>query len=252
MMETLSHTIELPSKIHHFPTHHNLGNSVLGTPIGYFTVGHGSKQILIMSGLHGDEFEAQILLDAIFRELITTQHFARYFESWTIAILPVANPDGAHLRQRWNANLVDLNRNFPTKDWNPAPLKPRYTPGPAPASEPETKNIITLIKGHRPILVLDIHSFQTSAVLPCLPSKNRFPCDGDLLDHLIKRLAHNLHVPIGDEVLGYETAGGKHTWCQEQGIPEITLEVKRNINHQEIVERYLGPTILFLDDFLHA
>ena len=35
--------------------------------------------------------------------------------SWRV--VPILNPDGLLARSRVNANQVDLNRNFPTRDW---------------------------------------------------------------------------------------------------------------------------------------
>lgn len=247
-------TIQLPVPLISSLNHHQIGHSVLGQPLGFFTIGSGTKTIILMSGLHGDEIEGQFFLYTLLREFITNPLLQKFKKKWLVIILPIANPDGLILRQRWNFRNVDLNRNFPSSDWTPEALNPRYPPGQAPASEPETQAIINLIKKYKPELVLDCHSFKTAAILPCLP--NIGPSFSKLkktqFDDLIEKWASASHMQVGDEVLGYQTAGGKHTWCQENNIPEITLEIEKGIGQFEIVNRYLPSTLQFLLSFLQC
>lgn len=83
--------------------------------------------------------------------------------------IPVLNPDGFLARKptRVNARGVDLNRNFPTPDWErDAPRyweqrtrkDPRRWPGPAPLSEPESRFLHAQMDSFRPQLIVSIHA----------------------------------------------------------------------------------------------
>jgi protein MpaA len=72
---------------------------------------------------------------------------------WVIRNL---NPDGARKYQRQNAHKVDLNRNG-TYLWQGTALSREYYPGPAPASEPETKAYISFLEAVKPDVVLIYH-----------------------------------------------------------------------------------------------
>ena len=96
------------------------------------------------------------------------------------AVVLAANPDGLVRGTRGNARGVDLNRNFPTKDWRPDPVMHRYTldaprdvvlsPGASPGSEPETKALMALIEELRPDAVVALH-----APLACIDDDNQGP-----------------------------------------------------------------------------
>src|SRR6185295_18230978 len=117
---------------------------------------HGNTQrILLIGGMHGDEFSA---ISTVFHWM---QRLAQdRFQPFYWRVIPALNPDGM-LRipaTRTNARGVDLNRNFPTPDWDETALPyweritngdPRRYPGPAPASEPETRWLMRHIERFR-------------------------------------------------------------------------------------------------------
>ena len=71
-------------------------------------------------------------------------------------ILPVANPDGAAYNTRYNANKVDLNRNFATANRiNNAEF------GRTALSEPEARAIQQLIRQYNPDRIVSIHQSQS-------------------------------------------------------------------------------------------
>ena len=102
-----------------------------------------------MGCIHGNE-QAGI---AVARRLLTVAPPAHV----TMWILPVLNPDGAAADTRQNADLVDLNRNFP---WHWQQLGVRgdqqYS-GPRPLSEPESRAARGLILRARPQITIWFH-----------------------------------------------------------------------------------------------
>lgn len=170
------------------------------------------KRILVISGIHGDEPEAMELA-SIWNERL--QRIKTPSNSWRI--IPVLNPDGQAKRTRYNANKVDLNRNFPTKDWSDLALSswerfhqshPRRFPGNSAASEVETLCIIKHIEDFRPDLVVSIHT-----------PYGQFDFDGPA-DKKIKTA-----------LLPWKRIGtfpgslGRYLW-EERGIPVLTIELR--------------------------
>ena len=86
---------------------------------------------------------------------------------WRIA--PLINPDGllAPKSTRVNANGVDLNRNFPTPNWQQEAPRywkvrtgsdPRRFPGKAPVSEPESRWVYNQIDVFKPDVIISVHA----------------------------------------------------------------------------------------------
>lgn len=133
------------------PIFHSDYNSKAATP----------KKILVLSLIHGDEKQAGELGRFWLERLEKIE--AR--NSWRI--IPIANPDGVNNNTRTNANGVDLNRNFPTGDWNSDAVKywekyakksPRRFPGKGPGSELETQCYLGHIDEYKPDFVISIHT----------------------------------------------------------------------------------------------
>lgn len=121
-------------------------------------------RILLIGGIHGDELTS---VSIVFRWLQWMEESDPGQYHWRI--IPVANPDGllASPSQRMNGRGVDLNRNFPTPDWNkdahPYWVKrtgrdPRRYPGLSAMSEPETRWLHNQIDGFRPDLIISVHA----------------------------------------------------------------------------------------------
>jgi protein MpaA len=108
-----------------------------------------------MGGVHGSEpsgvATVRILLDALSKLPETA------FDQ-KVVVMPVANPDGYASRERKNAHGVDINRNFPEKGFKQGKKSDRFYGGATPASEPETKAIIDVVKKYNPHLVISLHA----------------------------------------------------------------------------------------------
>src|SRR6185436_19771908 len=144
------------------------GRSHLGIPLEVWKPA-GRCALLMFAGIHGEEPETTYALSRALRQLrMPSPH---------CAVVLAANPDGLIRGTRGTARGVDLNRNFPTRDWQAEPTTHRSTiddpsdillsTGSGPASEPETKALIALITELKPERVIALH-----APLACIDDAN--------------------------------------------------------------------------------
>lgn len=187
------------------------GRSVLGLPLEVWRPAKQCK-LLIFAAIHGEEPETTYALSRALRQLTEPPEHC--------AIVLAANPDGLVRGTRGNAHGVDLNRNFPSKDWQPKPVTHRstiedksdilLTTGQRPASEPETQALLGLIGEVKPRAVVALH-----APLACIDDANGSP--------LGQRLAQRTAMPLVRDV-GYPTPGSFGSWGSDNGVPVVTYE----------------------------
>ncbi|MBS7808992.1 M14 family murein peptide amidase A [Variovorax sp. PCZ-1] len=120
-------------------------------------------RVLVVGGIHGDELSsASLALHwlQLAKEIPADAHWR---------FVPLLNPDGLLMSpaRRTNANGVDLNRNFPTPNWEreakiyweqKVKRDPRRWPGPKPLSEPESKFLHDEMERFKPHLIVSIHA----------------------------------------------------------------------------------------------
>ena len=126
-------------------------------PLIFTTFGKSSGKIaLFLGGVHGDESPSVYILFRLARFLKKNPEL---YPDKKIIIAPLINPDGFFSRPqtRTNSRGVDINRNFPTKDWKQS-RKDRYYSGPYANSESETKFQIALMNRFKPTYMMSIHS----------------------------------------------------------------------------------------------
>ena len=119
-----------------------------------------ARRILVFGLVHGDEpWSGSLARSWLERAMGGVNR-----NQWRI--VPVINPDGYEKSTRTNANGVDINRNFPTQNWEKeasaywirSRKNARRFPGKAGASEPETQCMLRQIEDFRPDLVVAIHA----------------------------------------------------------------------------------------------
>ena len=87
------------------------GYSVRNNPVYSLTAGSGDKRIFMWSQMHGNESTTtKAVFDFLNWLKSEDAKAAAYRNFFTFYIIPIANPDGALLYTRENANNVDLNR----------------------------------------------------------------------------------------------------------------------------------------------
>lgn len=90
-----------------------IGQSVLGRSIQMITLGRGEEKILFWSQMHGDEPSATPALLDMANYLLehADDPVARsILDKYTLLMIPMLNPDGAEVYERFNAQGIDINR----------------------------------------------------------------------------------------------------------------------------------------------
>ncbi|MCB0348888.1 MAG: DUF2817 domain-containing protein [Bdellovibrionales bacterium] len=166
------------------------------------------KPILFIGGVHGDEPEGVRLAEELILHL---ENSTQKYAPWVL--IPCLNPDGYKAKQRTNGNGVDLNRNYPSKNWSKEFSKDRYYPGPRPGSEPEIQALIQFIKEEQPRLIVHFHSWEPCIVYAGEPGK---------VD--AKRLSDCSGYELKDDI-GYPTPGSLSAFgWKDLKIPVICIE----------------------------
>lgn len=194
------------------------GISVEGRPIEVIELGEGEEVTLFLGVFHGDEPQGKYILNRLKEYLIDNPDI---LHNKKVVLVPVVNPDGLARKTRVNANGVDINRNFPTRDWDSKPTKVKFMPGIKPLSEPETKAVISILKKYNPQKIISIHS-----PMRCVNY------DGPAKELAIEISKYNKY-PV-KSYIGYSTPGSFGTYAgKERNIPVVTLEVP-NISDEEV------------------
>ena len=158
--------------------------------------------ILIVGVVHGDEPQGEYLINKYLGEV----------EDSGMLFIPSLNPDGKDKGTRVNSNGVDINRNFPTKNWELSD-KDNYYGGDFPASEIETRFLLDVIEEYNPRLILTLHT----------PYKI-VNYDGPAKE-ISEKISKIIGYPV-EESIGYPTPGSFGTYAGvERNIPTITLEM---------------------------
>ena len=205
-----------------------VGKSVSGQPIELCHVGGSDigsiNSLLIIGSVHGNEPAGISVVD----ELIKLGAGGNS-DLWVIRN---ANPDGADLATRQNANAVDLNRNFPT-NWLPSEVGTKTYSGTNPASEPETQSLMRAIDLVKPRTVITIH--QPYGLVDCSKGAD------ENLDEKLSKLTGLPATCIPDEMADSPTntyTGTISQWVNGR-YPESTavaLELEAEVDRQKIAK----------------
>jgi hypothetical protein len=222
-----------------------VGRSVQGRDILAWRLGTGDKILLIMGGIHGG-FEANTVM--LVNEFVTLfeGNPDNVLPGITLVLVPVINPDGLaqgrRLEGRFNANGVDLNRNWGC-EWSPDSYfqQRKVDPGAHAFSEPETQALAQLVRDLQPAAVLSYHSAAHGVFAGSCEGGH-----GSL--ELAAVLGEAAGYPYGQPFSAYPVNGTAASWIDGQGIPAVDVELTgtrdsefvRNLRGLMAVQRWLA------------
>lgn len=216
-----------------------IGRSVEGRAINSYTFGDGDAHIVFVGGIHGGYEWNSVLLayEAIDYFTVNADAIPKGVK---VTIIPNANPDGVFAvvgkegrfaradvpegdaaEGRFNANGVDLNRNFECK-WQPESSWRGETvsAGTSPFSEPEAQALRGFVADHTPDAVIFWHS-QANAVYAS-------ECENGILGGtraVMEAYASAAGYPAVDTFDAYPVTGDAEGWLASIGVPAITVEL---------------------------
>lgn len=218
-----------------------IGRSVEGRNIESYSYGTGPKRIVFVGGIHGGYEWNSVLLAYQFMDYLTANPDA-VPANLTVTVIPDLNPDAVFrvtgkegrfaisdvatdpqilASARFNADTVDLNRNFACK-WQPKSTwqKKTVSAGTAAFSEPETLAFKNFVADAAPDEVVFWHS-AAGAVYASQCGKGILP--GTL--SMMNAYAEAAGYLAVKEFNAYPTTGAADDWLSTLGIPAITVEL---------------------------
>lgn len=198
-----------------------IGYSVKGRPIVAYYYGSGNTTILFNGGIHGSEPSGTYILQDFVARLDSEAH--KIPAGKQVVVVPNTNPDAIAANSRFNANGVNIDRNFPESDWQrdivtAGGAKPGGG-GSAPLSEPETRALANLTTSLRPRMTISYHS-QGSAL------GHNETGDAATVASLYARNVGYRMFGNAESELGYEFTGEYEGWIAEKlGLPAILIEL---------------------------
>ena len=200
-----------------------IGYSVKGRPIVAYYYGSGATTILFTGGIHGSEPSSTSTMQTWASHLDTYAY--KIPANKQVVIVPNVNPDGIAAGSRYNANGVNLARNFAASDW--ATDIETTTGilagggGLAPVSEPETRALANLTTQLNPRLEVSFHAQGR------LVGANDF-ADSHAIGSVYASLTgySTMFGSSAEDIMGYGFSGQYEIWIGERlGKPALLIEL---------------------------
>lgn len=211
-----------------------IGKTVEGRDVTLLRIGHGPFVIVFCAAIHGNEVGTAKLMRFLASYLSRETAMHSRFSFLCIGVLNVdgyelarKNPDYLHGGRigRFNANGVDLNRNFPTTSfteksvWSHGKDYAETTEvfcGSSPGSEPENAVLRDLVTKEKASLLWMFHSVASEIMAS----------HDDEAEHLAALFSARTGFRQGthEEWLQLHQTGTAKEWCEEQGIMYLESE----------------------------
>ncbi len=202
------------------------GETTTRLPILGYRFGDAGPKVLVIGGVHGDEIEGVWAANGLLKAFLE-----KFDLKLRLTLVPMFNLDGVLVRERRNANKVDLNRNLPTNDWTNEVATERYFPGHKANSESENQALVQFLEREKPKLIISLHSWK--------PMLNINGDCRDVAEAIVKSTGY-----IIEETIGYPTPGCLGTYAGlERAMPTVTYEVERGLDQASILKTHV-PAII--------
>lgn len=246
---TTSDSVNTEDKEEQDKTKTVIGSSVKGNEITAYHYGEGDKEVLLVGGIHGGYSHNTATLAF---ELMD------YFQNNTdeipsnvkVTIIPVLNPDGLEatvgttgkfdssdiptseaqkVAGRFNANNVDLNRNFAC-DWQEKAVwqNKSVSGGKSEFSEPESQALKSYIDKAEPAAVVVWYS-SAGGVYASNCHEGVLAKTRELTQVFAKASGY----PAKEEFNFYEITGDAVNWMARENIPAISVLLTNHTDSEE-------------------
>ena len=221
------------------PTQITIGQSIQGRPITATTYGSGDTHLVFVGAIHGGyEWNTVLLAQKLMQYLEGTP--SPVPDGMQVTVIPMLNPDGVvdvmgtttfaradapptsqTTKGRFNANDVDLNRNFGCQ-WEPEGVwrGQRVNAGSSAFSEPEARAMRDFTRSHDPDAVVFFHSAAGGVYGAA--------CDEPIATST-KQLMTTYADAAGYDAIEkfdhYEVTGDAESWHTKLGIPSVSVEL---------------------------
>lgn len=201
----------------------SIGASVEGRDLLAWQFGQGPVTLVLVGGTHGGyELNSVTLVSQLVQTV--QRNSDTLLPGIRLVMMPSLNPDGVAQgtgpEGRFNANSVDLNRNWGC-GWEPVAYwgEQAISPGTFAFSEPETLALRAYLLALEPDAVVFYHS-AVGAIFPGTCGEN-----GSNSVWLGELLSEATGYPLEDTFAYYEVSGTADDWLDERGIPAVTVEL---------------------------
>jgi predicted deacylase len=217
-----------------------IGQSVEGRTIDAYTYGRGATRLGFVGGMHGGYEWNSVLLAYDLMDYLTA-HPEIIPANLSITVIPDANPDGVYkvlgttgrftaldvptgtnlVPGRYNADTVDLNRNFAC-NWQATStfLGKVTSAGTAPFSEPEARAIRDFVVANSPKAMVFLHS-KSGAVYASECNNGILPTTLEIMRVYARAAGYQADTVFN----AYKITGDSEGWLASIGIPAITVEL---------------------------
>lgn len=222
-----------------------IGTSAGGHDITAYRFGDGDTHLMFVAGLHGGyDWNTIKLADRMVNWFNDNPSVIP--DNVSVTVIPNLNPDGLEttvgttslafsradvadntIPGRFNANDVDLNRNFDCNWQSQGTWRDRTVDaGSQPFSEPETQALRDYVQNNQPDAVVAYYAAAGGVYTSS--------CNGQVMSEtteLMNTYAQASGYPAEGEFTAYEVTGDMVDWVAKQGIPGISVLLS---DHQNI------------------